>query len=296
MMIAALLSLLAQESPVPDRATCRRAAAARPWAKDLRQIPSTLIDVGTHRHVPYTSYRAGDVEMNVYGDPAKPACVEVGLLGRLLHDEEARRTCLAFLNSLLSNPEDSRVLGSLKIDADRKTRNGWTFEITPPTAPDAYGGWWVSIYDEKALDKARATPEELKKITTTRDAAGASDAPFELDAATSGRWSKEDLALARKGSDTFFAPAFSNKNGAYVPDRSVDDTGWILFICANSDKHEDKEVLLKNCPACRKASTFFWDGDRKAFRCFQCGAHYDNAQIKCPDCGKVPRRVRTKHR
>jgi hypothetical protein len=93
-----------------------------------------------------------------------------------------------------------------------------------------------------------------------------------------------------------YKPVFSRKDGAYVPDRTVDDTGYIMFICANSDKHEDREEIFKTCPACSAEDTFYWDTDKKCFIAFTCGKPYDNAMVKCPTCGKVPKRVRTKHK
>src|SRR5262249_52131303 len=55
-------------------------------------------------------------------------------------------------------------------------RGRLTFEITPETAPDAYGGWWVSIYDEALLDQSRATEKELKAITVLRPKFGVAGA------------------------------------------------------------------------------------------------------------------------
>jgi hypothetical protein len=302
----AALSLQGAVRPLPGRTRCRQTAAAQPWGKSLRQIPSTVIDVGVLRHVPYTSYRSGEYELNVYGDPAQPACFEAGIHGALLRKPEARRHCLALVTALLDDAEDRKLLASLHLEVDKKSRNGLTFEITPPTAPDAYGGWWVSVYDEKALDRARATPEELRAITTTREEVKKLPAPeskgLAVEPLAAGRWGAEDLSQARTRKDVaeakqaVYSPTFTRKNGAYVPDRTIDDTGWILFICANSDRHEDREVILKTCPACSKESTFFWDTKPSCFICFQCGAAYDNALVKCPDCAKVPRRVRTKHR
>src|SRR5687767_4650334 len=47
---------------------------------------------------------------------------------------------------------------------------------------------------------------------------------------------------------------------AVEKDRSVQDTGYIMFVCANSGKHEDKEIVLPGvCPACAKASSYYWD-------------------------------------
>lgn len=289
--------------PLATRARCRSAAAAAPWGKNLKQIPSTVIDTGVLRHVPYASYRADDYEVNVYGDPAAPACFEIGIHGALLKSAEAKRRCVEFVSGLLGDASDRQILASLKMEVDKQMRAGLTFEVTPPTAPDAYGGWWISVYSEKELDRSRATPKEMERITTTRGLVKrAEDSPLQVDSATRGRWEQDDLAGARNRKDlpeekqAVYAPAFSRKNGVYVPDRSVDDTGYILFICANSDKHEDREEILKSCPSCKKEETFFWDAERKCFIAFQCGAAYENALVKCSICSKPPRRVRTKHK
>jgi hypothetical protein len=294
--------------PLPNRTRSRAVVAARPWAKGLKQIPSTVIDKGVLRHVPYTSYRAGEYELNVYGDPAAPACVEIGIHGKLLESPAARKNCFDVMNALFTDPEDRKLLASLNQREDKKTRGAVTFEVTPPTAEDAYGGWWISVYNEALLDASRATPKELEQITTTRqqvrktDAERPKDAPLPVEPVAEGRWGAEDLQDARKRADVpeenqaVYKPVYSRKNGVYVPDRSEDDTGYIFFVCANSDKHEDREELLKSCPGCKKDSTFFWDGDQNSFVCFKCGVPYDNSLVKCTICGKAPRRVRTKHR
>ncbi len=293
---------------LPSRARCRQAAASRRWGKDLKQIPSTVIDKGVLRHVPYTSYRAGEYELNVYGDPNNPACFEIGIHGALLESAAAKKNCFDLVASLLDDAEDRALLASLKKDIDRKVRGGITFEVTPPTAEDAYGGWWISVYSERALDRSRATPKELEKITIPRQEVKRSEEgkntniPLPVEPVTQGRWGAEDLSMARTRKDVpeekqaVYVPAFSRKGGAYVPDRTVDDTGYIMFICANSDKHEDKEIIIKTCPACGKEDTFFWDNDKKCFIAFTCGSPYDNALVKCPECSKPPRRVRTKHK
>jgi len=307
LLAACTVPQAANGQTLPSRAKCRAAVAARPWAKDFKQIPSTVIDKGVLRDIPYLSYRAGDYELNVYGDPAAPACFEIGIHKELLTSAAAKKNCFDLVASLLDDPADRALLASLKPEIDKKVRNGITYEITPPTAEDAYGGWWISVYSEPLLDRSRATPEELAAITSTRGAVQRADAaqkeklPFPVDSSAQGRWASDDMSSARTRKDVpeqnqaVYAPAFSRKDGKYVPDRTLDDTGYILFVCANSDKHEDKEVIFKECPACKKVETFFWDTGKKCFIAFTCGTPYDNALVKCPTCGKVPKRVRIKH-
>ena len=76
----------------------------------------------------------------------------------------------------------------------------------------------------------------------------------------------------------------------------VDATGAIMFVCSNSDKHEDKEVLISRCPACGEVNYFFRDFQEEAFRCYACTKLLENDSIRCPDCGRPPRMIRTKHK
>ena len=78
--------------------------------------------------------------------------------------------------------------------------------------------------------------------------------------------------------------------------RSPEDTGPIMFICSNSALHTDKEYLITECPSCPARARFYTDASIPAYRCLSCRQVYPNERIKCPDCGKVPRAHRIKHR
>jgi hypothetical protein len=148
---------------------CLEKFLARPWAAELRQIPATVVDKGVLKHVPYMSHKSGNYEFNLYGDPDRPACLEIGVSKDLLKSEPAKRNCLDLLAALLTDPKDAALLPALKLAQDKQERGGLVFEVTPETAEDAYGAWWVSVYDPKALDAARATEEELKDITMAEE-------------------------------------------------------------------------------------------------------------------------------
>src|SRR5581483_2450241 len=118
--------------------------------------------------VPYQSWQAGNYELNVYGDPDHPACLEIGVYKELLKSERAKRNCIDFLAAVLPIAADQKTLRSLKLAKDSKERDGFTFEVTPETDEDAYGGWWVSVYSEPHLETARASEEEMRAITVRR--------------------------------------------------------------------------------------------------------------------------------
>jgi hypothetical protein len=148
---------------------CIGKLAGRAWFAEMRQVPATVIEKGVLKHVPYMSHKSGDYEFNLYGDPDRPACLEVGVYRDLLKSEAAKKNCLELMAALLPDARDAGFLSTLDLKQDRKEREGLTFEVTPETAEDAYGGWWVTVYDAGAVEAARATEEELKEITMAEE-------------------------------------------------------------------------------------------------------------------------------
>src|SRR5262245_59645983 len=148
---------------------CIEVVAARPWSGQLRQIPATVIDKGILKNVPYMSHKSGNYEFNLYGDPDEPAAIEIGVYKDLIKSEPAKKECLDVIAALLSDPKDAAALRSLNLKPGKTEHEGLTFEVTPETAEDAYEGWWISVYSPKLLDEARATEEELRKLTVSEE-------------------------------------------------------------------------------------------------------------------------------
>jgi hypothetical protein len=100
------------------------------------------------------------------------------------------------------------------------------------------------------------------------------------------------IVVVSSGSDPATRPTTKPKRiemptAPSAPPRAVKpDTGAIVFVCANSGRHEDEEVLISACP-CGAQKKFSVDREGGGYRCFRCGKIYDNAQIKCPKCGRV---------
>jgi len=164
------------------------------WAAPLKQIPATVIDKGMLRNVPYLSFKCGDdYEVNVYGDLKDPVAIEAGVYRKLLTNEEAKRNCLRFMAENLAEPGDREVVQGLNLEKDLKSRNGCAFEITPPGAEDAYGGWWISAYFEDKLNLSRASAEELRMISQAKGDAQTNG----NKADASSTWTGEEMKLAR---------------------------------------------------------------------------------------------------
>ena len=147
------------QSRLPAMEAVVKAARAQPWGADLKQIPATVIEVGELSSVPYLSFAGGGVELNVYGDPAKPAGIEVGTKS---DSAEVRTQVKAFIAALL-NENDRKSLDTIpegkEVEAD-----GLALEITPPTAADGFGAWWVTASHPVGIKGAKASVGELNEV------------------------------------------------------------------------------------------------------------------------------------
>lgn len=139
--------------------------------RSFEQIPATAIDIGNLRNVPYLSFRInGGSEMNVYGDPNRPAAIEFGVYGRGKGNIRRQNMVREFIAGHLSSREEIRSLYSLDMTKGGEVRCGkLVFGVTPPEAEDSYGGRWLIIYDPARLAKARVGDAAYAKVTKPFD-------------------------------------------------------------------------------------------------------------------------------
>ena len=184
----------------------------QPWAANLAPIPATVIDKGNLRNIPYSSFRCGeDYEVNVYGDLEHPVCIEIGVYRKLTGDSSAKNNCVNFIRDILNRPTDKAVVEKLNLKTDYKTVDDLTFEITPPSDVDAYGGWWISIYLEDEFFKARATEAEMREISFAK--------AEKTEPVSKSGWSNNDLKQARALPPTTIS--FTSPEGTVVTNAKV---------------------------------------------------------------------------
>jgi hypothetical protein len=183
------------------------------WGTNATPIPATVIDKGVMRHVPYQSFQCGgDREINIYGDPDFPCGVEVGLYRGLLNRDEAKRECISLAAAALGSQLDGDEVRKMPLTEGTQEVLGLTIEVTPSTAPDSYGGWWISVYDKQLLDLARLKPAELATITEPRPS------PSTPVAAPLTSWAPSDYSRARpsSGGGSVYVKGYTRKDGTYV--------------------------------------------------------------------------------
>jgi hypothetical protein len=185
--------------------------------KSLVEIPATLIDTGELKNVPYMSFRANDdIELNIYGDPNNPAGFEIGIYGARSGNAKLRQEIRGFLAGFLSTRDEIAALYSLSLNGGIKTVGNLTVEITPRTAPDAYGAWWISLYDKKALAAQKLDSAEYARLTRPMN-----QVVDKKGRVIAGDWTHDEMGLSKRLRETgrsaqvMLRGFFRDKNGDF---------------------------------------------------------------------------------
>ncbi|MGC4074807.1 MAG: hypothetical protein QM760_20345 [Nibricoccus sp.] len=204
------LSAQSKDPSLPSLPTVLATVSQAGIKETIEEIPATVVDTGILKFVPYASHRIGpNRELNIYGDPEKPTCVEIGLYRELLNSPEEKARCIQLLQRLVP---DIKITG-LSLNGDKMLKNGVVAEVTTPDSPDAYGGWWVSVYSLSRLRGESGERSTVSEVIVDRAAA-----PEVLQAAG---WTSDQFTYARPPSGTssghrVYVKGYTRKNGTYV--------------------------------------------------------------------------------
>jgi hypothetical protein len=134
--------------------------------RSLLQVPATSIDNGYLKNIPYLSFKVNKrMEMNVYGNPEDPVCLEFGVYAHGEKITEFKKIIRAYLAGILQSRAEIGALYALNEQGDDHQVGKLRFKILPASAPDAYGGWWISVYDAARLDQVRLSDAAYRKVT-----------------------------------------------------------------------------------------------------------------------------------
>lgn len=136
----------------------------------FQQIPATTIDSGIYKNIPYLSFRVNEQsEFNIYGHPDNPVALEFGMYGKRKNSKKYQQIIREFLAGHLHSRAEIAALYSISLKGGKKQVGSLVFEITPPKQADAYGGWWVSVYDPQRLEAARISDKKYAAVTRPFD-------------------------------------------------------------------------------------------------------------------------------
>jgi len=168
--------------------------------KSMVEIPAVRIDEGVFRNVPYRSFRMNRlVELNIYGDPENPAAIELGLFGRLRNNEDMRKVLRSYLAGYLTSRKEIGEFYKLGLEQGKVTVDGMTMEVTPTDAPDAFGAWWVSLFNNKQLNSIRLSDAEYDRLTKPH-----TEVVDQRGRVKELGWTPEEVDLARPQADSEF--------------------------------------------------------------------------------------------
>lgn len=178
------------------------------------QIPATAVTEGVFKNVPYRSFRINDFfELNIYGDPASPAGIEMGIYGIRRGIPLLQKRVRDFLASYLTEVPQLNAVYALSPKGETRKVGPMVIETTPPSAPDADGAWWLSIYNEKAIDDARLTDREYDLLTMPRE-----EVLLPNGHVNPASWAKDELKEIRRrlSSERVLVRGFSrNRDGRF---------------------------------------------------------------------------------
>lgn len=134
--------------------------------RSFRPVPATAIDNGYLRNIPYISYRVNEAaELNIYGPPDNPVAIELGVYGKGASSLRHRKMMREFLAGHLASRREVTALYSLDLEGGEVRAGKLALRCTPPSAPDAYGGWWLCIYDPSRIEGARVGADAYARLT-----------------------------------------------------------------------------------------------------------------------------------
>jgi len=158
------------------------------------EIPATTIDNGEFKNVPYMSFRANeDIELNIYGDPNDPAGIELGIYGAHAGNTRLRKVLRSYLAGFLTTRKEIEALYGIDLNGGIHEAGDITIEITPKSAPDAYGAWWISLYNRKDLDSVRMDTADYERLTRPH-----ADVVGRNGKIIASGWTKKDLQLSER--------------------------------------------------------------------------------------------------
>jgi hypothetical protein len=217
LVIACWVTALRAQSkdPVlPPLETVLASLAATGFKDPVEEIPATVVDAGILKFVPYASHRIGpDRELNIYGDPEKPTCIEIGLYRGLLSSAEEKAKCIQLLHRLIPGIQ----ITGLSLTGDKMLKNGVVAEVTTPDSADAYGGWWVSVYSLSRLRGESGNRSSVSEVIVDRTAAP--------EALQEAGWTADQFSYARPPNGTssvhrVYVKSYHRKDGTYVRSHS----------------------------------------------------------------------------
>lgn len=242
-----------QPHPLPGIEDALHRLHAFSWGEHVRQVPVLVTDRGRWQYMPCVSFWVGDFcQLNFFGDPTRPAAIEVSLVRPAPEAWEQKRHLLEFMLGLAPALAMDSRFDHLNVHGDSFTVGDLWFAVTGPGSRETPGRWSVLLLHEISLSPARASMAELQAISEPVPLALLD--PTQPRSWQRGSWTPDDLAWLRDvlalnhpellhadpsaqpwtalGGERVFVRSFERERGRYT--RSTND--WLSEIAASNSQ------------------------------------------------------------
>lgn len=123
---------------------------------DLRLIASGRETSGAFTGTPFVVFEMnGAIELRIYGDPANPAGLQLGLRAARAGDRAERQALRSFLAGFLTRREQIAALYALEMEGGEKSAGEMSLAYGTQRRDAARAQWWVAVWNPAAMRAAR---------------------------------------------------------------------------------------------------------------------------------------------
>lgn len=249
-----------RKHPLPPLGHALRRLRDFSWSSSPRQVPVLVVDRGRWRYLPAVSFWVGGFcQVSCYGDPSRPAAIEVSLHRPAPDSWEQKRDLLEYMMGLVPGLAADNRFDNLNIGGDSFAVGDLWFSVSAPDSTESPDRWTVRLIHETSVTASRATIQELQAIS--EPVAETVIDPSKPRSWQRGSWTVEELTWLRQapsaiaqaekqadpetptivapdkagwsslGGERVFVRAFARDRGTYA--RSSND--WLREFAANTN-------------------------------------------------------------
>jgi len=247
-----------RKHPLPPLNFALRRLREFSWSSSPRQVPVLVVDRGRWKYLPAVSFWVGGFcQVSCFGDPARPAAIEVSLHRPAPDAWEQKRDLLEYMMGLVPGLAADNRFDNLNIHGDSFAIGDLWFSVSPPDSKESPDRWTVRLIHELSIAASRATLQELQAIsepvaetvidpskprswqrgswtvdelTWLRAAPGLAPDAIEIAGPEPSAPAPDTAGWSSLGGERIFVRSFTRERGSYA--RSTND--WLREFAANT--------------------------------------------------------------
>jgi hypothetical protein len=151
--------------PLPGVPFALRRLRGFNWGREVRQVPVLVSDRGRWHSLPCVSFWADFSQVSFYGDPARPAAIEISMPAPLAESWDQKRELLEYMYDIIPALVVDNRFDRLNLEGDSFAAGDLWFTLTSPENPNTPGRWTLLLMHEPSVSPARASVSELQSIS-----------------------------------------------------------------------------------------------------------------------------------